>query len=170
MRTNTRTFLLWFAPALVVGLAVARVSVWVQPHFAPMILYPLLIGAALGAILCGLAQLAKLGVARLAIAGTIVVALLAAVAEHGFFYLDFVARESIERSRRMLEAGVPDEGLSSVSFAEYMRWQGSLDRRQILLWIGNAALMAAAAGGMVGWYVKTNGPHPNPLPEGEGTR
>jgi hypothetical protein len=170
MQTNTRAFLLWFGPALVVGIAVARVSVWVQPHFSPVILYPLLIGAALGAILCGLAQLAQLRNAGSAVAGALFVVLVAAAAEHAFFYLDFVARESLERSRKMLEAGVPDEGLSSVGFVDYMLWQGSLDRKQVLLWIGNAALMAVAAGGMVGWYVRRQIPDPNPLPEGEGAR
>ena len=73
-----RAFLTWLVPAGVVALAVARVSVWVQPHFAPVVLYPLLVGAALGALLCGLLQVARLGGARLAVMGTVLVALAAA--------------------------------------------------------------------------------------------
>jgi hypothetical protein len=186
MRPNLRAFLVWLGPAMVVGIAVARVSVWVQPHFSPMIVFPILIGAALGAILLGLVQLARLNDIRFAVAGTIFVALICAAAEHGFFYLDFLARESLSRQKKMFEAGLSDEEISPVTFAQYMRWQGAADRQQELVWIGNAALMAAAAVGVVVWYMKTRGPfhetagtnhpHSSPLPTslgpapGEGTQ
>ena len=154
MARKLRSFLLWLVPAVVVAVAVARVSVWVQPHFAPVVLFPLLVGASLGALACGLLQLANLNDWRLAVPATAFLGLVTAAAEHGFFYLDFVAKDSVERSRKILEAGVTDEGLSSVSFVEYMRWQGALDRTQVLIWIGSAALIVIAACGMVIWYLK----------------
>ena len=92
---------------------------------------------------------------RLAVPATGLLGLVTAAAEHGFFYLDFVAKDSIERSRKILEAGVADEGLSGISFVEYMRWQGALDHTQVLIWIASAALIVIAACGMVIWYVKT---------------
>jgi hypothetical protein len=175
MTSKLRAFLIWLLPAAVVAIAVARVSVWVQPHFSPLGLFPLLIGAALGAILCGLVQIANLRDLRLMLAGTVLVALLAAAAEHVFFYLD----RRGEHLRKALEAGIPEEVISQPTFPEYMRRQAELDDMKVPLWIGNAVLMVCAAGGMVIWYVKSHGAvadtdhspsvAPNPLPEGEGT-
>ena len=147
-----RAFLIWFIPAIVVAVAVARVSVWIQPHFSPLVLFPLLIGAALGALLCGLIQIANLRDLRLVMTGTVLVMLLAAAAEHAFFYLD---RRS-EHLRKALEAGIPEEVLSRPTFPEYIRQQAELDDMKVLLWIGNAVLMVAAAGGMVIWYAKSH--------------
>jgi hypothetical protein len=158
MRTNCtiggkigmRAFLTWLVPAGVVALAVARVSVWVQPHFAPVVLFPLLVGAALGAILCGLLQVARMGDARLAVAGTVLVALLAAAAEHAFFYLDY----RVAHARKARGAGIAEEDLSPAEFPEYMRAQAATTRMQVPLWIGNAAAMVVAATGVVIWYVR----------------
>ena len=146
-----RASLAWFIPALVVALAIARVSVWVQPHFAPVVLFPLLIGAALGALLCGLLQLARLRDWRLAVIGTILVAILAAAAEHVFFYLD---RHS-EQLRQALEAGIPAETFSRATFFEYMRGEAEQDDRKVLLWIVNATAMVVAAAAVVIWYARS---------------
>jgi hypothetical protein len=154
MAQKLRSFLLWLVPTVVVAVAVARVSVWVQPHFAPAVLFPLLVGAALGALACGLLQLSSLTDWRLAVPATAFLGLVTAAAEHGFFYLDFVAHDSAVRSRKILEAGVSDEGFSSVSFGEYMRWQGVFESTQVLIWIGSAVLIVIAACGMVIWYVR----------------
>ncbi|MEX2142733.1 MAG: hypothetical protein WD894_25990 [Pirellulales bacterium] len=148
MSSTLRAFLIWLLPGIVVAVAVARVSVWIQPHFSPLVLFPLLIGAALGALLCGLIQITNLRDLRLVLAGTVLVVLLAAAAEHVFFYLDRRA----EHLRKALEAGIPEEVLSRPTFAEYMRQQAELDDMKVPLWIGNAVLMAVAAGGMVIWY------------------
>jgi hypothetical protein len=175
MTRKLRSFLLWLVPAVVVAVAVARVSVWVQPHFAPVVLFPLLVGASLGALACGLLQLANLNDWRLAVPATALLGLVTAAAEHGLFYLDFVARDSVERSKQILEAGVPDEGLSNISFVEYMRWQGALDPTQISIWIASAVLIVIAACGMVIWYLKAQSatqspaPRPGPLPPVEPT-
>jgi hypothetical protein len=151
MASKLRAFLIWFLPAVVVAVAVARVSVWVQPHFSPLVLFPLLIGAALGALLCGLIQIADYRDLRPLLAGILLVALVTVAAEHLFFYLD---RRS-EHLRKALEAGIPEEVLSRPTFPEYMRQQADLDDMTVPLWIGNAILIVAAAGGMVIWYVKS---------------
>jgi cytochrome c-type biogenesis protein CcmH/NrfF len=162
---KTRTFVLWIIPAVVVAAAVARVSVWVQPHFAPLVLFPLLVGAALGAILCGLIEIAHLSDARLALVGTMLVALLTALAEHGFFYMDYRAA----LARKALEFGITEEILTPSTFGEYMDAQAALDDRQTLLWIANAALLALSATGMVLWYMKSQQrhrrSHPDRLPQ-----
>jgi hypothetical protein len=144
-----RAFLLWLVPAVAVGLAVARVSVWVQPHFAPVVLFPLLIGAALGALVCGLLHLARLSDRRLAVIGTVLLAVLAAAAEHAFFYLDY----RVAHARKALAAGISEDELSPADFTAYMRAQAASDRLQIPLWIGNAAAMVVAAAGVVIWYM-----------------
>jgi cytochrome c-type biogenesis protein CcmH/NrfF len=145
-----RAFLLWLVPAVVVALAVARVSVWVQPHFSPLVLFPLLVGAALGVLICGLLQLARVNDSRLAMFGTLLVVVLAAAAEHVFFYLD---RHS-EQLRKASDSGIPEEVVARATFAEYMRAEAKLDDMKVLLWIGNAAAMVVAAAGVVIWYVK----------------
>jgi hypothetical protein len=156
MSSTIRAFLIWLVPAIVVAIAVARVSVWIQPHYSPLVLFPLLIGAALGALLCGLVQIANVRDLRLVLAGTVVVVLLAVVAEHTFFFLD---RRS-EHLRKALEAGIPEEVITTATFTEYMRQQAELDSMKVPLWIGNAVLMVGAAGGMVIWYVRFRGPAP----------
>jgi hypothetical protein len=147
-----RAFLLWLVPAVVVALAVARVSVWVQPHFAPVVLYPLLIGAALGALVCGLLHLARLSDRWLAVIGTVLLAVLAAAAEHAFFYMDY----RIAHARKALAAGISEDELSPADFKTYMSAQAASDRLQIPLWIGNAAAMVVAAAGVVIWYTKSH--------------
>jgi hypothetical protein len=151
MSSTIRAFLIWLVPAIVVAVAVARVSVWIQPHFAPLVLFPLSIGAALGALLCGLIQISNLRRLRLIVAGTVLVVLFAAATEHVFFYLD----RRNEHLRKALEAGIPEEVLSRPTFPEYMRQQAELDDMKIPLWLGNAVLMVGAAGGMVIWYAKS---------------
>jgi hypothetical protein len=146
-----RTSLAWLIPAVVVALAVARVSVWVQPHFAPVVLFPSLIGAALGALLCGLLQLARLRDWRMAVIGTILVAVLAAAAEHMFFYLD----RHNEQIRQALEAGIPEETFSRATFFEYMRGEAEQDDRKILLWIVNATATVVSAAAVVIWYERS---------------
>jgi hypothetical protein len=151
MTSKFRSFLLWLLPAIVVAIAVARVSVWVQPHFAPLLLFPLLLGAALGALLCGLLQVARLSDARLAVAGTVLVAILAAGAEHGFFYMDY----RVAHARKARGAGIAAEDLSPADFPAYMRAQAATDRLQVPLWIANAAVIVAAAAGVVIWYLRS---------------
>jgi hypothetical protein len=147
---RTRAFLLWITPAIVVALAVARVSVWVQSHFAPVVLFPLLAGAILGALLCGLLEVARFDHLPLAAIGTLLIALLASAAEHGFFYLDY--RTAL--TKKTLEAGLPVEELPQATFGEYMRAQAALDRTRTPMWAAYAALMATAAVGMVVWYLR----------------
>ena len=146
-----RTFLIWLLPALVVAIAVARVSVWIQPHFSPLVLFPLLIGLALGALLCGLLQIANLRNVGIALAGTVLVVLVAAAAEHVFFYWD----HRNELLRKALEADIPRDVVSLPPFIDYMRRQIQMDDMQAPLWIGNAVLMVGAAGGMVVWYLRS---------------
>jgi len=139
-------------PAIVVALAVARVSVWVQSHFAPVVLFPLLAGALLGALLCGLLEVARFDHLPLAGIGTLFIALLASAAEHGFFYLDY--RTAL--IQKALEAGLPVEELPQATFVEYMRATATADPMQIYMWTGHAALMATAAVAMVVWYLRSH--------------
>jgi hypothetical protein len=161
-------FLIWLLLAAVIALAVARVSVWIQPHFAPLGLYPLLIGAGLGALLCGLTQITGVTNLRRAVAGTLAAVLIASAAEHAFFYLD----RTSEYWRRALAAGVPPEVITPKSFVEYMRDETVRSRWQVPLWAGNAVLMAIAAGSVVIWASKVRGDPArpgsnNPLEQGK---
>jgi hypothetical protein len=166
MPANLRPFVVWLCVASIVAVSVARGSVWVQPHFAPMVLFPLLIGATLGVILSGLVQLTNLHDIRWAIAGTIIIGLVAAMAEHGFYFLD----RRTEYIVKALEAGVPEEVLTPMTFSQYMQQQAAADGTQVPLWIVNPILMVAAAVGMVTWYTKTRDDRTQPLSSPDATR
>src|SRR5262245_5329293 len=121
MTTRTSAFLLWLVPALVAAVAIARVSVWVQPTLSPIVIYPLAIGAALGIAMCGLLHLAGLSDIRLAATGAAVVALVAALAEHGFFYLDYRRAFEATRSKNEQQIGLAAGEVRPAGVVEYMR-------------------------------------------------
>ncbi len=178
LTSRFRSFCSWFLPAVVVGVAVARVSVWIQPQFSPLVLFPLIIGVCLGILLCGLMQLVNFRDPRLALVGTLAIALLSAGCEHAFYYWDYRR----EQPRKLLEAGVPEEAITTPGLSEYLQKEAELDRTKVPLWIGNAALMALAACGAVMWYMKSRSTvdrlgqrpvaaaDPDTLPEGEASR
>ena len=145
----------WFATALVAGLILARLAVLVQIHaqFAPLIVFPLLLGTLLGAVVAGLMLL--FGVNRKsALWATAILALATVAAEHYFFFCAQREREfakAYERARKdrpsLDIADVPRPGLGLNQFVDYVRSQAAYPRP--LLWLLDAALVLIAAVGIV---------------------
>jgi len=168
MSSQSSTFLLWLAPSFVSAMFAARLSVWLQPHFSPIVLFPLLTGAALGLVLCAWLYLVRLSHRRLAVVGTVLVAMTAALAEHGFFYFDYRGAFEATRSRNEPKIAIVAGDLQPVSFIEYMRAHATR-ARDLVLWVGNSLLTVIAATGVVVWWLKSHSPNLNSLRVREGT-
>jgi len=87
-----RHCLLWWLPALIQAIVLARAATWAQRTIVASPLSPLLLGAGLGATVAVLANyMGENNPTRLRL-GTVLIALACVAAEHLFFYLDY--RES----------------------------------------------------------------------------
>jgi hypothetical protein len=155
MSSQSSTFFLWLVPSLGVAVFLARISVWLQPRFSPVVLFPLLTGAALGLALGGLLYLVHLRDPRLGVVATPFVALNMALAEHAFFYLDYRSDFAATLSRNESKLVLVADEVQPVPFIEYMRAHAA-DSRDVLLWIGNGLLTIIAATGVVTWWAKAH--------------
>jgi hypothetical protein len=99
-------------------------------------------------------HLARFSDVRLAAIGAAVVALVAALAEHGFFYLDYRRAFEATRSKNEQKIGLAAGEVRPADFGNYMRSHAGPESGQAALWIANAALMAIASAGVVVWYLK----------------
>ncbi len=163
-------FTLWFLPAIVGAVLLARVSVFVQTHFAHWLLVPLMTGLILGAISIGLNRLANhvSSNRRGLLMAAAVLAIVVAIAEHAFFYHDFcqARQHEIENSLTFQElvANQADERVAGANvsadipsvtlmprFAEYMRSEASNDRTRPLIWALHAGVLIASALGTLTW-------------------
>ena len=155
MSFQPSTFFLWLVPSLGVAVFLARVSVWLQPRFSPVVVFPLLTGAALGIALGGLLYLVHLRDPRLGVVATPFVALILALAEHAFFYLDYRSDFAATLSRNERKLVLVADEVQPLPLVEYMRAHAA-DSRDVLLWIGNCLLTIIAATGVVAWWAKAH--------------
>lgn len=167
-------FASWFLPTAVAAIAMARISVWLQQvGLAPILVVPLLVGAAVGLLASMLAgQSGESSRVRLAV-GLVVSALLMAAASHGFFYLDYC---------RQFEANVLNEpkvqlwALQDPDFQPrpHTLWKflGASALENWPLWIADAAAMIAGAlcAGLLSPLRQSEGqPHHGDTPDTERT-
>jgi hypothetical protein len=143
---------LWFVTAVAVAVAGARISVWVQPHFAPVVIYPVLVGAVVGVAFAGLAVLAGVERSRGILIAVVLLAVAASLLEHAFFYRDYRASFVQARERGEERIGFPLPEVEPVTFGEYLRSHAEASGREIGLWVANPLITAAAAG-VVFWYM-----------------
>jgi hypothetical protein len=143
---------LWLIASSALVVAGARISVWIQPHFAPVVLYPLLSGAALGAGFAGLAYAAGLRSSRRLMVGVLLLAVSAALLEHAFFYADY--RTGFERALEHAaeRIGFRVQDLEAQTFGEYLGSRSAAEEWAIARWVGNP-LVTATAAGVVFWYI-----------------
>lgn len=119
----------WLPVCLLHGTAVAWLAYGVQKHFAPLGLFPVLVGLGLGVTLAGLLRLTQVAGLRTVLLGTVVAVAAAVVGQHYFSFQE--QRESAERQaaqfRMAVQAhpdlvrGTPPKPASGV--VEYLRWQ-----------------------------------------------
>ncbi|MDZ4818633.1 MAG: hypothetical protein SGJ20_06635 [Planctomycetota bacterium] len=150
-RNSIGRFLLWFLPGILAALAIARVSVSIQDRFAPLIVLPICVGAAVACVSYGLMHLAGFRSFWPAVIGTMLLGLIAAAGEHAFFYFDFRAEylRQIENKPQLAATG-----FCPPSIKEYFVRQSQVDSKTLWLWTSHAILLVAAAGAMTGWLVR----------------
>jgi hypothetical protein len=157
-----RDLLLWLPGCLILGSLTAWAAVDAQLFFAPLLLFPLLMGILLGVLLVLLMRMARIGHRPTIVAGTILAAGWAAVGMHYLSYLshswEFAAESAdLEKARQFL----PRDAARRLptpprNFFEYMR-QSADEGREIfsayslhegyvwLLWIVEAAVLTGGA-------------------------
>jgi len=144
----------WLASALAVGVLMGGCAAMAETLFAPLLLFPLLVGAVLGGLLFGLMRLEQVAHRWTVIAGVLLAAATVSVTQHYVSYLQ--ARRMQPPQARM--AGI--DFLPTSSFANYLAREAAVGRRLFgdfqlhgvgvwLSWGLDALLIAGAALAMV---------------------
>jgi hypothetical protein len=90
-----RSFLLWLPACVALGVCIASAAVVAEEKFAPLIIFPLLVGVGLGAMAVGLMRLAQVGNRPTLLCGAVLAAAATVVGQH---YLRYQAeRKRVER-------------------------------------------------------------------------
>jgi hypothetical protein len=142
-----------FGLPLLLAIAIARIAVWLQrAGFSTVVLFPLIIGTVLGAIVGFVASQTGETNRKLAVVVALLAAAVCAAAEHGIFYLDyrrgFEAKLQSDPNAR-LAATMNPELFEPVPLAKYMVSEWAMNWR---LWILDALAMIGAAG-TAAWFV-----------------
>ena len=77
---------LWLPMCVLLSAAVAWLAVAIAGHFAPLVIFPVLVGLVLGGTLVGLARLMQVGNRPTVVSGTILACLVAVVGQHYVCY------------------------------------------------------------------------------------
>jgi hypothetical protein len=135
---SRRGLAIWLLGALILGTLVARTAVVAQFYFAPLVIFPILVGVGLGVLLMGLMRIGQVGHRPTIILGTILSVSVAVVGEHYFCY--FSARETELKQPPLLDKALqafPDlvaahSDTPPESFMEYMCRQANHGRPLLL--------------------------------------
>jgi hypothetical protein len=161
-----RDLLWWFPACVVVAMAVACVSSVAEGFFAPPIIFPLLVGTGLGAVLVAIMRIGQIGHRPSIIAGLL---LATAVVVPGQHYLSYRStRQAILANQEKLDAirqAFPDQAetrlpVLSENFADFMQREAARGRplpgkrvaRGVFAWISwgfDWLLTLVACGGIV---------------------
>ena len=124
--------LVWLLAAPLLGAAVARAAVWAEHVRAPLLIFPLVVGAGLGLLLVAVMRLAHIGHRPTLIVGAVMAAVVAAAGQHYIHYREYA------NARAAFLAQKQDDGLlgqfqemmpvAAPTFADYMRGQARLGR------------------------------------------
>jgi hypothetical protein len=121
--------LLWMLAAPVLGAAVARLAVWVQNYWAPLLVFPLLVGCGLGLLLAGLMRVGQVGHRPTLCSGALVAAAVAVAGQHYFAYRDFQAALIAQRPQGLgLEDFQKMMPQTSTDFPRFMQRQAARGR------------------------------------------
>ncbi len=122
-------FAWWLPLCLVHGTAMAWLAFGIQKHFAPLGVFPLLVGLGIGVTLAGLMRLLQVASRRTILLGTVVATVAAVLGQHYFSFQE--QRETATRQAAQfriaaqahpeLVRGTPPKPATGVF--EYLRWQ-----------------------------------------------
>lgn len=156
-----RRLALWLPVCCVHGAGLAWAAVTVQAYFAPWLVFPLLLGAVLGATGVGLMRLCQVGHRGTLLLGTLTAALVTVGGQHyiGYRTARDVAQQEAETFRlarqfkpELLKGSAP---MPAEGFVQFMRWEaargrpiGSYTAQGLLAWgtwVLDGLLVLAAA-------------------------
>jgi hypothetical protein len=153
------TIALWIATVIMLSAALARIAVWLQnANFAPVGLFPLMLGFAFGLSAALAAAYLGLHGRGLITGGVIISAFVLVAAEHGFFYLDYRHQyqakvdhdvQSNVILQQYFKNMLDDFRVKPPTFSEFMAAEAST---KWLLWIVDGAAMIAVAA-VVAWLM-----------------
>jgi hypothetical protein len=128
----------WFQALLVLlaapilGAIFARGAVSVQAVWAPLLIFPLVVGSCLGLLLAGLIRLGQIGHRATFWSGAILTVAVAVAGQHYFSFLDWKAARIAVRTKghSLAELMVVDEMRpeEAIDFAAYMQRQATIGR------------------------------------------
>lgn len=123
-RFRPALLLAWLPACLACGAALAWVAVLAGSYFAPLLLFPLLVGAVTGAVVTALVRASQLGNRATILLGTGLAALTVVAGQHYFQYLAAYrpAPKDAQAFQTLMPAVVP-------SFPEYLQRIASRGRR-----------------------------------------
>lgn len=154
----------WLLGSPIIGILAAWVAARAQFYFAPLILFPILVGIGLGAMLVGFARVAQIGNRPTIFTGAVLAVLLTIVGEHYISYIEVQRRQQAEDDETLAKArqAFPEMLRSrkveeSPGFLDYMRGRAERGRPIILLhkapgvdaWRGWAAWASWAVDGLL---------------------
>ena len=88
--------------SLIIGLAAGWIATVVAVRFAPLVVFPLAVGAVLGVVLIGVSRLLQSDHGKTILTAAVAAALVAVAAQHYFSYLD--AKRKMEESKTIKDA------------------------------------------------------------------
>ncbi|MCC7087040.1 MAG: hypothetical protein IT427_18730 [Pirellulales bacterium] len=145
--TKISTHVVGAIVAVLAAVAVARIAVWLQSAgFSTVVIFPLLVGGALGATIGFAATQFGKTSRGLALSGALLAGGVCAAAEHGFFYLDY--RRGFEAKLQndptaQLAATANPRFIAPQSFSKFMATSAP---DQWPLWTMDALAMIGSAG------------------------
>ena len=92
-RFRPLAFFAWLAAAAALGAVAAWLAVGAQFYFAPLLLFPILVGTGLGAASVGLMRIAQMGNRPTVLLGVLLSAAVAVAGQHYLGYLDYRQHE-----------------------------------------------------------------------------
>ncbi len=97
--------LVWMLVAPILGAAVARLAVWVESYWAPLLIFPLVVGCGLGLLLAGLMRLGRVGHRATIGSGAVLAVAVAVAGQHYFSFRDAKAALAAQKPQDLpLEA------------------------------------------------------------------
>lgn len=148
-RSAALNFATWFLPALILCIVLARGAVHVQSLWAPLGVFPLLVGAALGAVVVGLTLLAAPQQRGTLLAGTLLLTFVTVISEHYFFFrietLNRHAALEVAKAKNPAARAVqmPPPELGPAAFVQFIKSRAEPSR--VAFWAVDALLVALAA-------------------------
>jgi hypothetical protein len=152
-----RDSLIWIPGCLLLGLFTARAAVDIQSYFAPLLLFPLLLGVLLGALLVLFMRMAQVGHRPTIVVGSLLAAGVAVVGIHYLAYREAIAEDSarLEQLRSVLPETETHRFPLPESFIEYLTKKAAQGRSVFqthslhggyvwLLWLVEAGLLMTA--------------------------